>query len=292
MIWALLTIIITSSFFILFRYFSIFHINSFQAIVFNYATCVVTGLIFTGKSSLNTDLFSEPWIPLALLIGFLFLLTFNLMSLTVAKISVTAASVANKTSLVIPVAFSILFIQTQAKPFSVLNYIGIGLAIAGIVLSCLNKKEPGNENFGGAKLLLPFLVFLLGGIIDTLINVVNLRFLNGESQEVFPVITFFAATSAGFLLVGYRSIKYKESLSYKALIAGVVLGVPNYFSILVLLKALSAYNNDGAFVFPLVNTGIIVVSTLLSVLLFKEKISMAKGTGIILAILAIIFIYL
>lgn len=292
MIWILLTIIITSSFFILFRYFSVFQVNSFQAIVFNYATCVVTGLIYTGTEAIDTQQLKEPWVFPALLTGVLFLVTFNLMALTVAKVSVTASSVANKTSLVIPVAVNLLFLNTKAKPFSAINYLGIALAIAGIILSSFRKKESGPEQVSPLIFILPLLVFLLGGAIDTIINILNLRYLTDESQKIFPIVTFVAASFTGLLMIIYRYIRNKEKISLKAVLAGVVLGIPNYFSILVLLKALSAYNNDGAFVFPIINTGIIILSSFLAVVLFREKITLAKGIGIILAILAIVFIYI
>ena len=47
---------------------------------------------------------------------------------------------------------------------------------------------------------------------------------------------------------------------------GTVLGITNYFTVYAFLLALGELNNNGAFVFPIFNTGIVVLSALIGIL--------------------------
>lgn len=294
MIYIIVTIALTSSFFILFRYFALYKLNSFHAIVTNYVVCVITGIIFTSPLSGITNLsVTLPWVPLGLFIGLLFLLTFNLMSLTVNKVSVTVSGIANKTSLVIPVVASLLVFPVQAKEFTFINYIGILFAILAIVLSSIKKddKTPVKSSLY-VRIGLPLLVFILGGIIDTLLNYSTYKYSLTPGYNYFPVVTFFAAAVTGVIVISIMAIAGKTKVTTLSIVGGIVLGVPNYFSIYFLLKALEAYNNDGALVFTVINTGIIVVTSFMAMFLFKEKLSMLNIAGITLAIMAITFIFI
>ncbi len=49
MIYILFTIVLVSPFFVIFHLFGKHRIHSFQAIVFNYITCIIIGLLSSGK---------------------------------------------------------------------------------------------------------------------------------------------------------------------------------------------------------------------------------------------------
>ena len=74
--------------------------------------------------------------------------------------------------------------------------------------------------------------------------------------------------------------------------AGIAIGLPNYFSIYFMLHTLSWYQNDGAFVYPVLNIAVIVVTSLMGIALFKEKLSKLNLIGIIIAILSIGLVFL
>lgn len=291
MIFLILTILLTSSFFIFFRLFSIFRIHTFHAVVINYLTCVVTGLIFTpGIRVFVKNIFSQSWLLPAMGVGVLFLITFFLMALTVSKVSITASSIANKTSLVIPVCASLFLLKTGDHNLTLINYLGIFIALISIVFSGI-KNDLGRIPTSFTTLMLPFLVFLFGGIIDTLINYLNLIFRNVDLFIFFPVAAFFSAAFTGSCIIGYQIITHKATLSIRSISGGILLGVPNFFSIFFLLEALKYYNNNGAFVYPVMNTGIILLTSLAARFIFKEKFSKINYIGIILAIFSLIFIF-
>ena len=132
-------------------------------------------------------------------------------------------------------------------------------------------------------MLLPLAVFFSGGAIDTIINYSNCRYLNPEDQAIFPIALFGSAAIIGSLLL---LIKWKP-IKRKNLIAGICLGIPNYFALLSIFKALSYFQHNGAVFFPVYNIGIILVSTVGSILIFKEKLYSINYIGFILSLLAL-----
>ena len=90
----------------------------------------------------------------------------------------------------------------------------------------------------------------------------------------------------------FNSIKSKQSFGLKNIIAGIILGVPNYYSIIFLIKALQVDGFESSTLFTINNVGIVVCSTLLGLLIFKEKFSTKNKIGIFLALLGIILVSL
>ncbi len=81
------------------------------------------------------------------------------------------------------------------------------------------------------------------------------------------------------------------TFSWRNVAGGIVLGIPNYGSMLFLLMALGG-GLEGSFVFPVVNVGVIAVTTIGAVWLFHERLSGINWLGIALAIAAIALISL
>ncbi|MEO1053842.1 MAG: hypothetical protein AAFX87_24605 [Bacteroidota bacterium] len=288
MINLLLSILTNVAIFAAFRTYAVFKIDTFRAIVINYVVCVLTGLAFIGDTSkLASISLNDKWLPYAIVLGAIFIGTFYLMALTTQKFSITVSSIASKMSLIIPVLFSLLVLKLQTKAYDYVNYIGLVLGFIAILLSSYRKSRDRSERvLKPIDFILPIVIFLFGGVIDTVINYVNVKHLMDDDQAIFPVVLFASAAVWGIIALFFR----KGRLDMKSLLGGVLLGMVNYFSVYFVLKALSSFGNDGAMVFPILNIGIILVSSLLSILLFKEKLLKVNWLGLILALIAIIFI--
>lgn len=283
----LFCVLMNAGIFVCFRLFSTFKIDTFQAIVFNYVVCVITGAVFMGDSSVLGDItIDEPWVMIALVLGGVFIGTFYLMAITTQKFSMTVSSISAKMSLIIPVLFSMVLLGIQSRPYTWLNYAGMVLALAAIFMSSYKEKKIQANKLKGFDLLLPFFVFVFGGIIDSAINYTSYHFLTDRESAVFPMFIFVSAGIIGIFLL----ISKRRKLSLISFGGGAVLGVVNYFSIYFLITSLSAFSNDGAIVYPLINVGIIVFAAGLSVVFFKERFSKLNQLGLVLAVLAIIFI--
>lgn len=288
-----LTIILITVLFVIFRLFTRYRVHTFYAVVINYYVCIVTGALFLSKVPDQTDLPHEPdWVHWGIFTGALFVPCFYLMGLTVEKVSVTVSTVANKMSLVIPVVFSFLFLNKGPDDFSVLNGIGIALALGSIVLTSLKKEAPAAGGAGTlGKLLLPLSIFVMGGAIDTMVNYANYTYLKGEAQAIFPLVMFTTAAVTGTGVMLFHIIIGRRFPKWKDVAGGIVLGIPNYFSMYFLLKTLSDFNNDGALVYPVVNIGVIALAALSSVLLFRERLSPWNLCGICLSVVSLILVF-
>ena len=290
MLYLLLGILFNVAIFIAFRTFAKFNIRTLPAIVINYYVCVLTGLVFLGSFRDIPAMLSleNQWMYFAFFLGFLFIITFYMMAVTTQRLSVTVSSIAAKMSLAIPVIFSLFVFQIESKPFNALNYLGILTAFLAIYLSSLKKKEKGAElvvkNWG--LMLLPLGVFVCSGIIDTTINYTTYTYLTDAEAAVFPLVIFFVA---GVIGTGLQLAR-RERSGLKELIGGIGLGVPNYFSIYFIVKALDEFENNGAFFYPILNINIILFSSLFAIIFFKEKLLPINKLGLLLAVLAIFLI--
>ncbi len=70
------------------------------------------------------------------------------------------------------------------------------------------------------------------------------------------------------------------------------MGVPNYYSIVFLIKALQTDGFESSTLFTLNNVAIVIVSSIVGLILFKEQFSIKNKIGVSLAILGIILVTL
>jgi multidrug transporter EmrE-like cation transporter len=288
MIYLILTIIMNIGIFLSFRSYSRPEINTFNAIVVNYLVCVLTGIIFYGSDLLeNVSVLSESWILFPVGLGAVFILTFFLMAITTQKYNVAVATVSSKMSMLIPVVFSIYVFKLMDTKFDIVHFTGLLLGVAAIILCSFRSTGMGKAARTQKYLMLiPGFVFLASGFVDTSLNYINAFLITSEQKAVLPEIIFASAFIFGLVILVLR----KERISKKDLLGGIYLGIPNYFSLYFLLLTLSSFNNNGAVVYPILNIGIIVSSSMASYLMFKEKLIRANIFGMILAVFAILLI--
>ena len=143
MIYLLLSIGLSVLLLLNFRLFPRYGVNTFQAIVFNYPVCFLTGLALLPAGQSFAVEFSQDWTWLALGLGVGFILTFLLSGASTQRTGITATSLANNLSLVIPVTISLFVFKTGGKAFDGFNYLGLVLAVVAVGLSTFKKEEGG-----------------------------------------------------------------------------------------------------------------------------------------------------
>jgi drug/metabolite transporter (DMT)-like permease len=276
---------------IVLKLFPKYGVDSLIAIIFNYVTAALTGILFMkGPFSFN-EIVHSSWFILSIPLGGLFIGVFYLMSVTAQRISISTTSIANKMSVAMPVLFSIIFLKQE---LSVFKAAGIVLALIAVYLSA--KRDKSNSTIKSLAWL-PVLVFIGSGIIDTCINACNAYFIkSNDDAAMFTITTFLAAFGAGIIVILFRLLSKKTTakqiIGIKNVFAGIALGIPNYFSIYFIFKALDSSNFTSAQLFPLLNLSNVVLSALVAFLLFKEKLSPVNIAGIFLAVISIILIAL
>ena len=263
-------------------------INNLQAIVFNYIVCVITGSMVNGGFPVQHNLFAQSWFPWALLMGCCFISLFNLAALIVQKIGVAVTTVAYKLSLVIPFVFSIYLYHEEA---TALKIAGVVLALVAVWFTTRpHQKSSQHTQVSWLLWLLPLLLFVGSGLLDATIKYVEQAYINPANQDTYLVMAFCVAASVGIVILAYLFITGKQKLSGTAVLAGVGIGIPNYFSIWCLMGALKGYTGNSSAIIPINNMGIVLVNALVAWLVFKEKLRSMNWVGIALSLGAIALI--
>ena len=215
---------------------------------------------------------------------------FNIMGLTTQKISVAVASVANKLSLIIPVVVSVYLYHETVQGWKLA---GVLLALTSVVLTCYQSKEQevGKEKSARRlEYLLPFILFIGSGLLDALINHVQKQYVTEENKNAFLISGFLSAAVIGSILLIIQYSRGRQQFLLKHLIAGIIIGIPNYFSIWCLVRYLKVSPWQSSASIPVNNMGIVLFSSVVAWLLFKEKLSKINWTGIVLSVIAIYLI--
>lgn len=292
MIYLLGSILLASYLTIAFKLCERFKINKLQAILFNYLTCAITGSLMIGAVPDYVGYTEEPWFMYAIMMGTLFFVTFNLIALAVQKSGLAVASVASKLSLVIPFMVSVILYNESA---GWLKIAGIVLALVAVVLTLYPAKTIENSiakttGLSFDKIILPLIVFIGTGLVDTMVKYVQHHFITDANNDDFFISSFSAAFVVGFLFFIVQLLRGKESFQPKSLLAGIAIGIPNYFSIWCLVRVLKNFGGSSSVIIPVNNMGIVLFSALVAWLFFKEKLTLVNWLGIALSMGAILLI--
>lgn len=284
MFYLLITILLNVVISAIFKVFPKYKIDMLQALVANYCVCVITGIVFIGHSPFVSASFHASWLPWALLMGAGFISVFSLTAYSIRVDGITTAIIANKLSLVIPVIFSV-FLYGEVMGLG--KIVGILLAFPAIYLT---TRVLGDDN-KPQNLLPPALLFIGGGLLDTLMKYVQFRFLaTPEDQATYSVFCFGTAGTIGIIIITTLLLSGKKIFHWKNIVAGICLGIPNYFSIYYLIRMLNSSFLQSSAAIPVLNIGILVASALTAILLFREKANVLRITGLILSVVAILLI--
>ncbi len=276
-----LSIFFSSSLYVIFKYFEKYKINTLQAIITNYIVACVCGLAFYKNEFFIYTIYEKPWFIGAIFLGLLFISIFNLMAITSQKNGLSVASVSGKMGVVIPIIFAVIVYKEQ---LTVLSSLGVLIALLAVYFTSVKEKA---MTFDKKTLIYPVLLFFGSGIIDTFIKFMETNYVNSSEAPLFLSMVFGIAGLAGFVIL---IVKANLKIELKNIVGGVLLGVPNYFSMAYLIKALQNDSLNSSTIFTINNVAIVALTTIFAILFFKEKLSLKNWLGIILAIISILFV--
>jgi drug/metabolite transporter (DMT)-like permease len=121
-------------------------------------------------------------------------------------------------------------------------------------------------------------------------NYIQHYFIKENEVSIFASTTFLFAFIFGVLFLLFKILKEQQKIYGKNILAGFLLGIPNYYSMFFLIKALQNKNLESATIFTLINIGVILLTTIFSILFFKEKLKPQNYIGILLAITAVFLV--
>jgi drug/metabolite transporter (DMT)-like permease len=283
----LLSILSSSAIYIAFKLFGKYKITTLNALIVNYFTAFILGLCLQDQLSIR-ELLETPqkdWFYGSMALGVMFILVFSLMVITTQKGGMSVVSVASKMSVAIPVLFVIAYYD---EPLGLLKIMGILMALVSVYLVSVRRRD--GLSIDMKFFIFPLLVFLGSGLIESSIKFLENTYVPDSEISLFSANTFLFACLTGSLVFGYRALSGRAKFSWKDILGGFLLGIPNYFSIYFFILALRIDGLDSSSIFIINNVSIVLLSTLLGIVCFKEKISPKNWIGIGIAILSILLI--
>lgn len=185
------------------------------------------------------------------------------------------ASAFGKMGVLIPMILSIL-LWKEIPEF--IQWIGVALALLAIIIIAINPSEMKLNNIHPALIIF----FFLGGLGD-FANKVFEKYCLLEHNTIFLFFVFFTA-----LLISIKAtIKVSKKKRWDYII-GIFIGVPNLLASYFLILALSKI--DAVIVYPIFSGGTIILTSIISLIAFKERLKKKEYIGIILMITAVALI--
>jgi drug/metabolite transporter (DMT)-like permease len=281
MIWLAAAIISSGLLFIIFRLFKKWNIHTFQAIVINYAVACGLGIVYNpNKQAVELSVvFSAAWLPAAIILGSMFIGVFYLMALSSQRAGLSVTSVATKMSLVIPLLAGIFLYD---ETLSATQWAGVVIAIPAILLTMYTGEKTVLQ-----KIYLPVSIFIFSGIIDTVVAYSQNQLVPSSDFAIFSALLFFIAASWGII---FYLIFIRSKIEFKNIAGGILLGIPNFFSIYCLLQAMQTQTLSTGATVAANNIGVVAFSALAGIFFMGEKSGIKNLAGILLAIASIALI--
>ncbi len=289
MIPLLLAILASTIIGVIFKFFDNFGIDNFQAVTFNYLACLLVGSLLNRSYPFTADVLQSEWFTYDLFLGLLFIAGFNFAAIAFQKFGIALTSVMQRMSLIITVGVTIIYFHESA-PW--VKLAGIALAIMAIFL--VNRKSGRiipDDKPPRIYYFFPLFVLVISALIEIILFYVEYTgILQGEHRQ-FTTHGFGIAAVFGLavLIPGYAIGKFR--FKWKHLLAGFILGVPNYFSIYLITLMLKE-GIEASVGFPILNVSVLLLSAILAWKAFDEHLSRANWAGILCSMLAIILIAL
>lgn len=240
---------------------------------------------------------------LGVMIGILFVCSYVLMVLSIRRLGVTIPISLMRLSAVLPTFGSIIFF---AEVPSVLQFGGIVLAFLALPLasqeslSCSNLAKVFHNGFGWGLLL--FGVF---GVTNFIFKIQHEIIPLQNPYHFLAVLFPVAFLVSCLMLLRYKTFTAQTGMeprsdlttydeitpqsSKNILCAGLILGMLNLFSNYFFMKSLQQL--PGIVVYPINGVGIILLSAITSLFLWRERLLKKNYCFIALASLALLLIY-
>ena len=231
---------------------------------------------------MNQNLFSFQTLIFGAGLGLLFVLSFFAFAKSVSYAGTGLATTSSRLSVIIPILLSTIIFNELPNEYHLLGFI---FTLITFILFYFSVKGKHMDGEGVLKYLFLIAVFVGIGINDFSMKV----FKSWRPEQEEPFFVFFIFSSA-FVYSSIYIIINKIKIVKQTALWGLVLGVPNVFSTIFLLGAIALL--PAIIVYPLINVGIILFTTLLAFIIWKEKLNRWGILALASGLLAILFLSL
>jgi drug/metabolite transporter (DMT)-like permease len=268
---------------VIFRAFESWRVNVYWAIPVNYLTCALVGRLWSGQDFDFARLPSQPWIALAVLQGIILAVNFFLLAYTSQRAGVAVAALASRLSVAIPAILAFFF---YSDTLSAMKIIGLGAALSALYL-CTAPDGRSQGVLSAWIKFLPVLVFVTFGCYFTIIKYAQAHYLDETSYHAYVVAGFLFAFLTSLTIGFGRKLLAPSGFSIKHFLAGLFLGAINYVAVYALIKMLALEGWESSQLYPIYSVGVVAVSTLLAMMLFRERLSKMRTVGLLVGLVAV-----
>lgn len=210
--------------------------------------------------------------------GLFFFLAFIYYQKGIRENGAGLAGAFSKIGILIPMIISIL-VWNEVP--TVLQWSGIGISILSILIVNLPEQSLNPDKIRLSLLAL----FLFSGLAE-FSNKVFQKYGLVQDKLVFLFFVFFTA----FVVSGFFLASRRKNLEPRAVLTGIIVGLPNLFCSYFLILALDGIK--ASVVFPVYTATTIVVINLGGYLLFEERLARKERFSVILMVVALVLINL
>ena len=253
------------------------------AMSFSAASCVAAVLVFliTSGGKLN---FSAEFLPYSLLFALSYSVTIvtGMLAIMCGPLSLTC--LVTSFSLIIPTVYGIIVLQ---EPVS--TNLFIGLALLAVALVLINLEEKGEKKITLKWAIYVILAFVGNGMCSTVQKVQQLDLAGQYKSEFMIVALVISILAMGIIALCTEKKQILPNLKagfWLYTICGLANGITN-FLVIFLSSRMAA-----SVMFPVISAGGIVLTFLISLLIYKEKLSKWQIIGSALGLVSVIFLNL
>jgi len=260
-----------------------YNIKSEQPNVFLFGgfTSIAALLFFVVTSGFRLD-FNPDFFPYSFGFGITYAMSLIGLVYAIRYGSLAISTLAISYSLLIPTLYGIMFLDEK---ISINTCIGILFLIVSIFLINAKKSETKFTLKWGIFILMAF----LGNGFCSTFQKMEQNAMNGAYKSEFMIVALIITTLIMFTMVFVSKGKVKSELklcAVNAMPSGIANGIVNLF---VMLLTGSMPN---AILFPSVSAGGIVLSFILAILVYKERLTKKQNLGYVFGIASVILLNL
>jgi drug/metabolite transporter (DMT)-like permease len=208
-------------------------------------------------------------------LGFLLMLSGMSMGPLAVPVTVMRLSVA------VPIVASIMIWGERPGP---LPAAGIVLGIFAIILFGAGLSDGRSRSSSDRTYWFVIVsLFVVMGAADLILKAYR-ELIPGMDRIFFTFILFTTAAVTVWLIVLKKGVRF----NLRTMLLGALLGIPNLYSTIFMLRALESV--PASLAFPFVNLTVIFASTLLGLALWKERLGRVATIGLILAAIALVLL--
>ncbi|MFM7080090.1 MAG: hypothetical protein ACKOYC_09925 [Bacteroidota bacterium] len=279
-----MSIISSAMLFFILKKFSDWGVVTVHGILFNYFVAAGLALLLSDLDWPTASSHMAIALPYTIGIGLLFILVFVLTGVTAQRNGMATSSIASKMSMVIPISLGIIFYK-DSMDFQ--KGMGLALALPAVLFTVDLPKSKVSGRFDFNFWLLPILLFLGAGLVDSAIKFAQHVLMQDGNDYLIKAMIFASAGCFGLIKLTYDSFTGKEPLKWISFFGGLLLGSVNFCSLYFLVRCLDSPGAESSFVFAIVNVGVVLMSFFIGWIAFNEKPTSRKTIGLVLALVSI-----